>query len=547
MKKMYNKVVTAAEAVSHIPDNAMIGIAGVNVAGTAMELIDAIRDRYLEEGHPKDIDITNSGGNGYVHRLGVEGLVRTYYAGYPALDFGDHGLKFSDNNVIPVFHFTQGIGTQFYRAQAAGVPFLTKAPIGTYVDPRIDGPYANQKGKELGEKNNVVSVVEIAGEEYLHINLPKVTVVLIRATYGDADGNLVDYDEPIKNEILPMALAAHNNGGIVIAQVKNLVEKGQILGAEVRVPGMLVDYVVPCSNKEQWFPQNNLMARPPEVTGRKPGDDGYQPGLGGRHIVAKESIPFDMWEPTGTKMMMARRATAELWPGCICNVGLGTPAGIPWIVAQEGVEDMYYQTIELGAIGGYTGGGLFFSAAFNARAYLNHDEMFSFIDGHGLEITFLGAGNIGEDGSVNVTKISGRTNGSGGFVNISSSTPKIVFTSTHTAGGKAVIEDGKLKIIEQGKGPKFVKQVEQISFNGKVAVEKGQDVTYITERAVFKLINGKLTLMEYAPGLDVEKDVIEPMEFRPEISADLKQMDDYCFTLEPIGLKEKWENLLKNL
>jgi len=532
---MYKKVVTAAEAVSHIPDEAFIGVCGVNVAGTAMELIDAIVDRYKAEGHPKSINFTNSGNNAYIKPLAVEGLAGIYYAAFPSMDFKVEDGGFTENNIIPVFHLTQGIGSSFYRSQASNMPHITKVGLNTYMDPRQDGGCANQKAKDLAKERPVVKLIELDGEEYLHIDLPPITVALIRGTSADSDGNLSDYDEAIKNEILPLAMAAHNNGGIVIAQVKNIVEPGDIDAADVAVPGMLVDYVVRCTDTLKWHPQCLGQAE-------------VHPGLTGHMRVAKEMIPFEVWRPQGgSRMVSARRATQELWPGCICNVGVGIPMGITYIIAEEDVQDMYYQTIELGAIGGYTSGGFYFSTAFNARAYLRHYEMFDFIDGGGLDIAFLGAAEVGEDGSVNVTRIKGHTIGSGGFLHISTHTKKVVFMCTHTAGGKDELEDGKLKILNPGKPEKFVKQVEQVSFNGKEAAKAGKEVMYVTERAVFRLIDGKLTLVEYAPGLDIEKDIIGMMNFRPEISKDLKPMPDWCFDTEnKIGLKEKWEKLLGN-
>jgi acyl CoA:acetate/3-ketoacid CoA transferase len=352
---------------------------------------------------------------------------------------------------------------------------------------------------------------------------------------------LEDAEEPIKGEILALAMAVHNNGGIVIVQVNSLREPGTIHGADVKIPGMLVDYVVVCSDRKKWAPQNLAMMRTPEAVGRPPGSDGYEPGITGHYTIAREAVPLERWRPSGVKMMLARRAAAELRPGYICNFGLGIPVGIPYITAMEEVQDLYYPSIEFGAIGGYIGGGAYFTSSFNARAYLRHDEMFTFIDGKGLDISFLGAGDVGEDGSVNVTRIAGRTNGSGGFVNISTHTDKLVFLFTHTAGGSCEIVDGALRILTQGKPLKFVKEVEQIAFNGKKAAKEGKDVTYITERAVFKLLDGKVTLVEYAPGLDIEKDIVSQMGFRPAISPDAVPMPDFCFRTDKIGLKEKWE------
>jgi propionate CoA-transferase len=524
---MYNKIVTAAEAVSHIPDNAFVAVSGVNFAGTPMELVDAIVERYEKEGHPKNIDLTNSGNNGGMPHLKVEGLLGTYYAGFPSMDWRTADGGFTDGNVIPVFHLTQGIGTQIYRAQATGVPFLTKIGFGTYLDPRIDAACANDKARALSKEKPIVKIVEVGGEEYLHVDLPPITVTLLRGTSCDTDGNLINDDESIKNELLPMAMAAHNNGGIVIAQVKNVLEPGEIDAADVKVPGMLVDYVVKCSNVEKWAIQNTSRT--------------YNLGLTGHMRLAKEAVPFEQMKPDGVRELIARRAIAELTPGCVANVGLGVPTGIPYLAMCEGVDEMYYQTIELGAIGGYTGSGPFFSGAFNAWAFLDHHEMFAFIDGGGLDIAFLGVGDIDETGSVNVTRVKGITNGSGGFVNISTNAKKVVFATTHTAGGKVEVENGKLKILEPGKPLKFIKQVEQISFSGPEAMKRGQEILYITERAVFRLIDGKITLVEYAEGLDIENDIIAAMGFRPEVSPDAKPIPAFVFETGLIGLKEQWE------
>jgi propionate CoA-transferase len=521
---MFNKVVTAAEAVKKIPDEAFIAVNGVGGSGIPMELVDAVVDRFKAEGHPKDLSVIHSGGNGGARALGsVEGLVGTYYGGFAGLD-----PQVMDGNKFPSYSLTQGICTQLYRAQSMDVPYLSKAGLHTYIDPRYQGGAINAKAKE----KSIVEVLEIGGEEYLHFKLPPVTVALLRATTADSDGNLINDEESIKNEIYPIAAAAHNNGGIVIAQVKNLVEFGQIDAADVRVPGMLVDYVVVCSDPAKYHHQG---------MGRD-----FQIGATGHARIDINSIPFEAWAPKNERLILARRGVTELWPGCISNVGMGAPDGIAYLAASEGLYDMFYSTNELGAIGGVTGGGFFFGGAFNAHAYIDHHIMFDFINGHGLDITFLGAAEIDEHGSVNVTRIAGRTNGSGGFVNISSCTHKVVFLATLTAGAKLAVESGALKILQEGKPLKFVKEVEQVAFNGKQSVIKDQEVLYITQRAVFKLIDGKITLIEYAEGMDIEKDIIANMGFRPNIAPDVKPMPPFCFATDKIGLKEQWERRLSS-
>ncbi|MDR0468450.1 MAG: acyl CoA:acetate/3-ketoacid CoA transferase, partial [Peptococcaceae bacterium] len=260
--------------------------------------------------------------------------------------------------------------------------------------------------------------------------------------------------------------------------------------------------------------------------------------------VEESIIPFETYAPDGERLVVVRRAVNELWPGAVCNIGIGMPVGIAYLVSKEGIKDMFNLTNELGAVSGHLGGAMFFPSSFNAHSYLNHHEMFDFINGHGLDISFLGSAEVGEDGSVNVTKIAGRIRGSGGFINIAASTKRIVFISSMTVGGESEVVDGALKITKPGKGGKFLKEVTQISFNAKDVAKRGQEIMYVTERAVFKLIDGKVTLIEIAPGLDVEKDVLAFMDFKPEISADLKPMPSYCFETGLIGMKEQWKKLL---
>lgn len=516
---MHKKVVTAAEAVAKIPDGAFIALSGVNKSGIAMELLDAVVKRYQAEGHPARVSLIHAGGNRYGTPLARAGMVDSYYAGFPTMD-----SDLVDGDVIPTYSLTQGICAQLYRAQAADYPYLTKVGLHTYLDPRFEGGAANAKAA----KKPIVEVVTIGGEEYLHYKLPPITAALIRATTADPEGNLTNEDESIQHELLYLAMAAHNNGGVVIAQVKNLAKLGSLKAADIRVPGMLVDYVVVCSNPEEWHPQSM--------------NEGFEPALTGRFHIDESQIPIESWAPKGERLIVGRRAISELWPGCICNVGIGTSDSIVYIEEKEGLQDLFSMTVELGAVGGITGGGMkYFSGAFNAQAYLNHLEMFDFYNGHGLDLSCLSAAEIGEDGSVNVTRIAGKTNGSGGFVNIAGSTRKIVFMTTLTVGCKCTGENGKLKILKEGRPLRFVKQVEQVSFNGKEAAREGKDITYVTERAVFKLINGKVTLIEYAPGVDIERDILAHMGFRPDVSPALKPMPAYCFTDEIIGLKAQWE------
>jgi len=520
---MKKKIVTAAEAASAIHDGAFIAVGGVGINGVAREVIDAILDRYDRDGRPKNISLIHTGGINIADDFVKDGgLLGAYYSGFPNLN--NDVIR---GNTFPVYSLTQGIAQHAIRAQANNTPYLTKVGLHTFLDPRIDAG----AGNGMAAEKSVVSLATIDGEEYLHFKIPPIDVAIIRGTTADTEGNITTEEEPVKFELLYMAMAARRNGGVVIAQVKNIAPTGSLAGANVKIPGFLVDYVVPCSDQGRWHTPNHHARA-------------YGPGTTGYHKVDESQIPLDMYKPVEERMIVARRAISEIKPGYVCNVGIGMPDGVAYLASKEGVHDMFFLTNELGAIGGHIGGRLFFAASFNARAYIMHQEMFDLIDGGGLDLTCLGSAEIGEDGSVNVTRIAGRVRGSGGFINIASCAGKVVFLSSMTVGGSAVGENGKIRILEQGKSGKFPKTIDQISFSAPEAVRKGQEVFYVTERAVFKLIDGKVTLIELAEGLDMQKDVLDFMDFKPEISPDLKPMPAFCFEEGSIGLRQQWEALL---
>ena len=517
---MKNKVVPAAVAAAKIPDGAFVAYTGVGGSGVPAEAISAIAERFEKEQHPREISVIHAGGNQMTRALAKEGLMGAYYSGITAIP-----NDLIDKNLFPVYSLSQGICVQMYRAQANDSPFLTRAGVNTFLDPRIEAGAANQKA----EAKPIVKVVTIDGEEFLHYTIPPITVAIIRGTSADPDGNITTEEEAVKYEMLYLAMAARANGGIVIAQVRQIAKPGTIAGADVKVPGFLVDYVIPCSDPDKLHmpPLNRPFSR--ALTGQQKVDDAF--------------IPIEGFKPDGERLIVARRACLELRPDYVCNVGIGMPVGMSYVVSTEGIHDRFYLSNEMGAIGGHIGGGMFFGLSFNAVAYMQHHEMFDFINGHGLDITFLGAAEIGEDGSVNVTRIGGNMRGSGGFVNIAANTRKVVFLSSFTVGGSSTGENGALKIVEPGTKGKFLPQVDQISFNGKDAAKRGQEIMYITERAVFQLIDGKVTLTEYAEGLDIQKDILDFMDFKPEIASDLKTMSPHCFTDGLIGLKQQWENM----
>jgi len=331
-------------------------------------------------------------------------------------------------------------------------------------------------------------------------------------------------DEGALLECLPLAQAARNSGGIVIAQVKNLAKRGTLEPMQVRVPGVLVDYLVLAKEENHWQSAATY----------------YSPAFAGTLKVPLNSIPE--W-PLDERLVISRRAAMELNAGSIVNLGIGVPDGVAIVASQEGASDLLTLTTELGAIGGIPAGGQNFGMSFNAQAFVEQQAQFDWYDGGGLDQAFLGAAEVDQLGNVNVSKFKGRCVGCGGFINITQNAKKVVYCGTFTAGGlKVKVADGSLAILQEGKGKKYVKAVEQVTFSGAYATQTRQPVLYITERCVFELREGVLTLTEIAPGMDLERDILARMEFRPVVAPDLKLMPAEIFHARWGGLRQIVEN-----
>jgi propionate CoA-transferase len=327
-------------------------------------------------------------------------------------------------------------------------------------------------------------------------------------------------DEGALLECLPLAQAARNSGGIVIAQVKNLAKRGTLEPMQVRVPGVLVDYLVVAKEENHWQSAATY----------------YSPAFAGTLKVPLNSIPE--W-PLDERLVISRRAAMELTAGSIVNLGIGVPDGVAIVASQEGASDLLTLTTELGAIGGIPAGGQNFGMSFNAQAFVEQQAQFDWYDGGGLDQAFLGAAEVDLHGNVNVSKFKGRCVGCGGFINITQNAKKVVYCGTFTAGGlKVLVGDGKLVITQEGKGKKYVNKVEQVTFSGAYATQTRQPVLYITERCVFELRAGVLTLTEIAPGMDLQRDILAQMEFAPAIAKDLKLMPAEIFFPKWGGLRQ---------
>jgi len=515
MKK--NKIATADEAISVIRDGDVMAAAGFVGNGTPEELLIALQRRYLETGKPNKIALLFSSGLGDakergLNRLAHKGLFKRVIAGHYGLmpKIGQLAL----DNEFEAYNLPQGLLTNLYRAVAGKKPgVFSKVGLGTFVDPRIEGGKVNAKATE-----DLVEVVELGGEEWLFLKAFPITIALIRGTTADTTGNITMEKEILSLDTLAMATAVRNSGGHVIAQVERIADAGTLNPKHVKVPGILVDYVVVAK------PENHMQTYATH----------YSPAYAGELKVPLKSIKQ---LPLNERKVIARRANLDLRPYDIINLGIGVPEGVSNVANEEKILSYFTMTVEPGIVGGVPAGGLDFGASTNPEAIIDMPDQFDFYDGGGLDLACLGMAQCDEQGNVNSSKFGSRLAGCGGFINISQNAGKVLFVGTFTAGGLEVaIEDDKLRIIKEGKNRKFIKSVEQITFSGKIGSKSGQEILYITERCVFRLKDEQLELIETAPGIDIERDILPLMEFRPLINH-VTAMDSRIFQPQPMGIR----------
>ncbi|SDD59687.1 acyl CoA:acetate/3-ketoacid CoA transferase [Sporomusa acidovorans] len=506
-----SKLITADQAAALLKDNMTVATTGFGLAGWAEEVAEALEKRFTESGQPQNLTLVHSSATGDWHdrgtvRIGYEGLIKRWIGAH--IGSSATMSKLVSENKIEGYCLPQGVIVQLYREIAAKRPgVLTKVGMGTFVDPRLDGGKMNSATKE-----DIVQLVEFDGEQWLYYKTFPIDVAIVRATTADENGNLTTEKESVMLEMLELAQAVKNNGGIVIAQVEYLAKAGSLHPRDVKVPGILVDHIVVATDQRCCWQTEGLY---------------FNPVFCGDIKVPLDSIPE---LPLTERKIIARRAAMELVPNAIVNLGVGIPSDIAAVGAEEKVSDMMTFTTEAGGIGGVPASLPHFGQSYNGEAVIGHANQFDFYDGGGLDVAFLGLAQADEAGNVNVSKFKGRAMGPGGFINVSQGAKKVVYCGTFTAKGlKVAIEDGKLSIIQEGKEKKFIKQVEQITFSGKYAAENNKAVVYITERAVFTLEDGQVTLVEIAPGIDLEKDILALMDFKPKVSPNLQQMPSGIF------------------
>ncbi|MCJ8150409.1 acyl CoA:acetate/3-ketoacid CoA transferase [Shinella sedimenti] len=519
------KHITPREAADLIPDEAVVSVSSSSGLGCPDLMLQAIGSRFEETGHPRNIttlhpiaagDMSGIKGVDHIARKGL--LKRIIGGSYPSGPSSSEPpliWQMITGNEIPAYNIPSGILFDMHREAAAKRPgVITKVGLDTFVDPTREGCAMNAAAAQEA----VVEKITFAGEEWLYFKAIVPQVAIIRATTADERGNLTYEHEGAYLGGLDQALAARNNGGIVIAQVKRITKDGSLKPHDVRVPGVLVDYIVVDPDQKQTT--QTL----------------YDPAISGEIFRPLDTFRVPEFN---IQKVIARRVAQELEAGSAVNLGFGISANVPRILLEEGLHGAVAWVIEQGAVGGVPLLDFAFGCASNADAFMPSPYQFTYFQGAGFDASLLSFLEIGKDGSVNVSKLSFRphvTAGAGGFVDITARAKKIVFSGMFNAGAKLAIENGKLVIEKEGKLKKLVNAVEHVTFSGPRGVAQGQDITYVTERCVLKLTPDGIVLTEIAPGIDLQAHILDQSEFDLIVSPDVKVMDAALFTDAPIGL-----------
>ncbi len=523
---MPTKRISLEQAAQLIPDQATISVSASSGLNCPDAVLAAIGARFAASGEPRELTALHpiAAGDMYgitgMDNLAQPGLLKRVIAGsYPS---GPSSLptpkiwRMIDENQVEAYNIPSGILYHMHREVAAKRPgVLTQVGMETYLDPRQMGGRMNERTRE-----EIVRLVEFDGQEWLYFKAIPIDVAIIRGTTADESGNITMEQEGAYLGAYDQALAARNCGGITIAQVKRLASAGSLLPQQVRVPGILVDYLVVVPEQMQTTQTQ------------------YDPAISGelRH-------PAGVFEPVewGTDKVIARRAAQELRQGEAVNLGFGISALVPRILLEEGLSDVVTWVIEQGAVGGVPLLGFQFGCAANTQAIVPSPDQFTYFQGGGFDRSLLSFLEVDQHGNVNVSRLAALphiTAGVGGFIDITAHAPRIVCSGYFTAGGlKLALADGALRIEREGRARKFVSQVEHITFSGRRARRLGQQVTFITERCVMRLEAEGITVVEIAPGINLERDILAQADFPLQVSPDLRPMEARLFQPEPLGLR----------
>ncbi len=522
------QIMSAREAAELIPDGALVAVNSSSGLCCPDAVLAGLGARFDETGAPGNLttihpiaagDFFGTKGIDHIAKPGC--LSRVIGGSYPSGPTKAEPpliWQMIVANKVAAYNIPSGIIFDMLREGAAKRPgVLTKVGMETFVDPRLEGCAMNDEAR----KTAIVDLREFEGEEWLYFKALQPDIAIIRATTADERGNLSFEHEGAYLGAMEMALAARNSGGTVIAQVKRVAKAGSIRPHDVTVPGILVDVIVEAPDQLQ-------------TTSTQ-----YDPAISGELIR-----PIDSFRHAGFDIgkVIARRVATEMQPGWAVNIGFGISANVPRIFVEEGCHGTVTWMIEQGAVGGVPLLDFKFGCSANAEAFVASPHQFCYFQAGGFDCSLLSFLEVGADGSVNVSRLSAtphRTAGAGGFVDITARAKRIVFSGMFNAGAKMHVADGALVIDREGKIAKFVDKVDQVSFSGRRAVAQGQDITYVTERCVIKLQAQGLVVTEIAPGVDLQRDVLDQAATQLMVSDDLKTMDAALFVDAPIGLSDR--------
>jgi len=516
-KQVLKKVIPVEDAISVLRDGDVLATSGYGGHGMPEQLLVALRQRFLDTGGPRDLTLIHATGQGDagekgLNLLALEGLLRRVIGGYFGLT--PKVAQMILDNRIEAYNLPEGVITHLYRDIAAGKPgCVSRVGLGTFVDPRLEGGRMNARTVE-----ELVEVIHIGGREHLFYKASPINVAFIRGTTADPDGNVTMEKEALLLENLALAIAARNSHGYVICQVERIAAEGSLDSRHVRLPGVLVDAVVVAEPRYHTQTYGTV----------------YDPALSGEvRIPVRTLPPLELDD----RKVIARRAAMELLPNSVVNLGIGLPDAVGHVANEERIYDLMTLTVDPGVMGGVPAGGADFGAAINCQAVIDHCSQFDFIDGGGLDCAFLGFAECDGRGNVNASRFAGRIAGCGGFINISQNAKKVVFMGNFSAGGaRFAVEEGRMRIVQEGRAGKFVERVAQVTFSGPGAA--GKEVIFVTERCVFRLEPEGLALTEVAPGIDLDRDILARLPFRPRVDRP-KAMDAALFLPRPMGLRDR--------